>query len=259
MIAAAEQLGQQVGLKSACEQLNVPRSSVYRSRQGPAEAKPRPTPSRALSGEEKDQVREVLNSERFYDCSPRQVYATLLDEDELYLCSWRTMYRILAEHDEVRERRRQRSHPKASKPQLMATTPGQLWSWDITKLKGPSKWSFYYLYVIIDVYSRYVVGWLIAEGESATLAQELIRQSCAKEGIEPEQLTLHADRGSAMRAKSVALLLADLRVTKSHSRPYTPNDNAYSEAQFKTMKYRPDFPDRFDSLADARSWAKVAG
>ena len=257
MMVAAEQLGQQVGLKSACEQLNVPRSSIYRKRQGQLESKARPKPSRALSDEEKGQVREVLNSERFCDNSPRQVYATLLDDEEVYLCSWRTMYRILAEHDEVRERRRQRNHPQASKPHLVATGPGQLWSWDITKLKGPSKWSFYYLYVIIDVYSRYVVGWMVAERESAPLAQELIQQSCAKEGIEPEQLTLHADRGSPMRSKTVALLLADLGVIKSHARPYTPNDNAYSEAQFKTMKYRPDFPERFGCLAEARSWGRT--
>ena len=257
MMDLTAELAQTVGLKTACEMLNVPRSSVYRSRETPSEPKPRPTPARALSAEEKVQVREVLNSERFCDQSPRQVYATLLDEDETYLCHWRTMYRILAEHDEVRERRRQSRHPQASKPQLVANAPNLVWSWDITQLIGPAKGSYYYLYVILDIYSRYVVGWLMAEGECATLAEELIAQTCQRQGVLPEQLTLHADRGSAMRAKTVALLLADLGVTKSHVRPYTPNDNPYSEAQFKTMKYRPDFPDHFGSLAEARTWGRA--
>lgn len=255
MINLTEELAQTVGIKEACEVLNVPRSSVYRSRETKAEPKPRATPARALSAAEKGAVREVLNSERFCDQSPRQVYATLLDEDETYLCHWRTMYRILDEHDEVQERRQQSRHPHSSKPQLVATAPNMVWSWDISKLKGPTKWSYYYLYVILDIYSRYVVGWLIAEGESAELAEELIAQTCRKQGVAPEQLTLHADRGSAMRSKTVALLLADLGVTKSHARPYTPNDNPYSEAQFKTMKYRPDFPDQFGSRTEARTWA----
>jgi len=200
-------------------------------------------------------VRRVLNSERFQDSVPRQVYATLLDEGE-YLCHWRTMYRILDEHGEVRERRNQLQHPVYTKPELLARGPNQLWSWDITKLKGPAKWTYYYLYVILDVFSRYVVGWMVAEREAASLAEKLIAQTCVKQGIEPSQLTLHADRGPSMRSKSVAQLLADLGVTKTHSRPYTANDNPYSESQFKTMKYRPDFPERFDSLADARSWAR---
>jgi len=200
-------------------------------------------------------VRQVLNSERFQDSVPRQVYATLLDEGE-YLCHWRTMYRILDEHGEVRERRNQLQHPVYTKPELLARGPNQLWSWDITKLKGPAKWTYYYLYVILDVFSRYVVGWMVAEREAASLAEKLIAQTCVKQGIEPSQLTLHADRGPSMRTKSVAQLLADLGVTKTHSRPYTANDNPYSESQFKTMKYRPDFPERFDSLADARSWAR---
>jgi putative transposase len=208
-----------------------------------------------LSEEEKVQVRQVLNGERFQDCSPRQVYATLLDEG-VYLCHWRTMYRILAEHDEVRERRNQLQHPMYSKPELLATGPNQLWSWDITKLKGPRKWTCYYLYVILDVFSRYVPGWLVAERESAMLAEQLIAETCAKQGIEPGQLTVHADRGSSMRSKTVALLLADLGVTKTHSRPYVSNDNPYSESQFKTLKYRPDFPERFGSLVDARNWAR---
>jgi putative transposase len=208
-----------------------------------------------LTPEEREVVRQTLNSERFQDSAPRQVYATLLDEGE-YLCSWRTMYRILEEYQEVRERRDLLRHPTYTKPELLATAPNQLWSWDITKLKGPAKWTYYSLYTILDVFSRYVSGWLIAEGESATLAEQLIAESCIKQGIEPGQLTLHADRGSAMISKTVAHLLADLGVTKTHSRPYVSNDNPYSEAQFKTMKYRPDFPERFGSLQDARTWAR---
>ena len=255
MIQAAEQLAESVAVSVACQALGVPRGSLYRARQPKKAPQPRPTPERALSQEEKDQVRQVLNSERFQDSAPRQVYATLLDEEE-YLCHWRTMYRILDEHGEVRERRNQLQHPVYTKPELLATGPNQLWSWDITKLKGPAKWTYYYLYVVLDVFSRYVVGWMVAQREAANLAQKLIAQSCAKQGIEPSQLTLHADRGPSMRSKSVAQLLADLGVTKTHSRPYTANDNPYSESQFKTMKYRPDFPERFDSLTDARSWAR---
>jgi putative transposase len=200
-------------------------------------------------------VREVLNSDRFVDCAPRQVYAALLDEGT-YLCSWRTMYRILLAHDEVRERRDQLRHPNYSKPELLATRPNQLWSWDITKLKGPTTWTYFYAYVILDVYSRCIVGWMVMERECASLAEELIAQSCAKQGIQAEQLTLHADRGSAMTSKTVAQLLADLGVTKTHSRPHVSNDNPYSEAQFKTMKYRPGFPEQFGSLMDARSWMR---
>jgi putative transposase len=197
----------------------------------------------------------VLNSEPFQDSAPREVYAALLDQGQ-YLCSWSTMYRILNEHQLVSERRNQLRHPTYTKPELLATGPNQLWSWDITKLRGPTKWTYYYLYVILDVYSRYVTGWLIAKHESARLAEHLIAQTCAKQAIVPDQLTLHADRGSAMRSKPVALLLADLGVTKTHSRPYVSNDNPYSEAQFKTMKYRPGYPDRFGSIQDARAWAR---
>jgi len=252
---AAEQLSERTGVSAACESLGVPRSSFYRARQPKSEPKPRPTPERALTPEEKEQVRQTLNSERFQDSAPRQVYATLLDDGK-YLCSWSTMYRILNEHQEVRERRDQLRHPNYTKPELLATGPNQLWSWDITKLKGPAKWTYYYLYTILDVFSRYVPGWLIAECESAILAKQLIAVSCTKQGIEPDQLTLHADRGSAMRSKTVAHLLADLGVTKTHSRPYVSNDNPYSESQFKTMKYRPDFPERFGSIQDARAWAR---
>jgi len=253
---AVEQLSRHTSVSAACASLGVPRSSFYRARQSQSEPKPRPTPERALTAEEKEVVRQTLNSERFQDSAPRQVYATLLDDGE-YLCSWRTMYRILDEYQEVRERRNQLRHPNYTKPELLATGPNQLWSWDITKLKGPAKWTYYYLYTILDVFSRYVPGWLIAECESATLAKQLIAESCAKQGIELGQLTLHADRGSAMISKTVAQLLADLGVTKTHSRPYVSNDNPYSEAQFKTMKYRPGFPERFGSIQDARAWART--
>ncbi len=167
------------------------------------------------------------------------------------------MYRILRANDEVRERRNQLQHPAYVKPELLATGPNQLWSWDITKLRGPVTWTYYYLYVILDVYSRYVVGWLIAERESEELAHELIQETCLKQGISPGQLTIHADHGSAMIAKSVAQLLMDLGVVKSHSRPHVSDDNPYSEAQFKTMKYRPDYPERFGCLADARAWVQA--
>jgi len=255
MIQAAEELAESVGVSDACRVLGVPRSSLYRARRPKLPPAPQPSPRQALSREEKETTHQVLNSERFWDCSPRQVYATLLDEG-IYLCHWRTMYRILDEDKEVRERRNQLQHPPCIKPELLATGPNQLWSWDITKLKGPVKWTYYYLYVILDVFSRYVVGWMVAERELARLARELIAETCIKENIAPDQLIIHADRGSSMRSKSVAQLLADLGVTKSHSRPYTPNDNPYSEAQFKTMKYRPGFPDRFGSLTDVRAWAR---
>ena len=211
-----DELATTVGVAEACRVLGVPRSSHYRARQL-SEALPpaphaRPVPARALSAEERTTVREVLNSGRFQDCAVRQVYATLLDE-ATYLCSWRTMYRILAAADEVRERRDQLRRPTYTKPELLATQPRELWSWDITKLKGPAKWTYYYLYVIMDVFSRYVVGWMISERETAELAEAFIAETCAKEGICRNQLTLHADRGSAMTSKSVAQLLADLGVT----------------------------------------------
>lgn len=255
---AVEHLAPVVGTAAACRALDMARSRVYRTRHRALDAPapvPRSTPARALTTDEQALVREVLNSERFVDWAPRQVYATLLDEGT-YLCSWRTMYRILEAHAEVRERRDQLRHPSYSKPELLATGPNQLWSWDITKLKGPAAWTYYYLYVILDVYSRCMVGWMVMERECASLAEELIADSCAKQGIEPEQLTLHADRGSAMTSKTVAQLLADLGVTKTHARPHVSNDNPYSEAQFKTMKYRPGFPEQFGSLVDARSWMR---
>ena len=256
MIASAEQLANTTGVAAACQALTVARSSLYRARPKTA-AQPkheRMASPRALRLAEKEAVRQELNSERFADQAPREVYAALIDEGR-YLCSWRTMYRILDENREVQERRNQLRHPNYTKPELLATRPNQLWSWDITKLLGPTKWTYYYLYNILDIFSRYSVGWLIAERESATLAQELIAATCVRQGILADQLTIHADRGSSMTSKPVALLMADLGVTKTHSRPHVSNDNPFSEAQFKTLKYRPDYPERFGCQPDARSWA----
>jgi putative transposase len=257
MMTAAEELVKRVGIARACEALGVPRSSYYRAHRAAEQVKPPRQPSpRALSAEERTQVRETLNSPRFEEHAPRYVWATLLDEG-VYLASWRTMYRILHEHGEVRERRDQLMRPAYEKPELLAEAPNQLWSWDITKLKGPVKWTYFYLYVILDVFSRYVVGWMVAPRESAALARELVEESCQRQGVGLHELTLHADRGSAMTAKSLALLMADLGITRSHSRPHVSDDNPFSEAQFKTMKYRPNYPKRFGSLADARTWANA--
>jgi len=246
-------LSEQIGKRAACLALGVARASLYRYTQptGPTNPLQRPTPPRALSGEERATVLGQLNSERFLDQAPAEVYATLLDEGR-YLCSVRTMYRLLDQHDQVRERRNQLAHPNYQKPELLATAPNQVWSWDITKLLGPAKWTYFYLYVILDIFSRYVVGWMVAVRESATLAEKLIQQTCHKQAIVPGQLTVHADRGSSMLSKPVALLLADLGITKTHSRPYNSNDNPFSESHFKTLKYRPEFPDRFGSLPDSR-------
>ncbi len=255
MIETTEALAKNIEISTACKMLGVPRSSLYRARQPKAAAKPRPRPKRALTEADKTEVRQLLNSERFVDLAPRQVYANLLDE-EIYLCHWRTMYRILDEHQESNERRNQLKHPPTAIPRWEATGPRQLWSWDITKLLGPEKWSYHYLYVIIDVYSRFVVGWMIAQQESAALAETLITETCFRENIPPEKLALHSDRGAAMRSKTVAQLLVDLHIAQSFSRPYTPNDNPYSEAHFKTLKYRPNFPDHFDTLPQARLWVQ---
>jgi transposase InsO family protein len=186
---------------------------------------------------------------------PGAVFATLLDEG-VYHCSLRTMYRILDEAGETRERRDQLTHPAYQKPELLATGPNQLWSWDITKLKGHAKWTYFYLYVILDVFSRYVVGWMVAPRETAELAKRLIADTCDKQNILPDQLTIHADRGSSMTSKPVAFLLADLSVTKSHSRPYVSDDNPYSESHFRTLKYRPDFPERFGCIQDSRAFCQ---
>ena len=247
------------GIAPICRALGVPRSSVYRlesrDEEG-GEACPRPVPERALSDEEKAEVLQVLNSDRFADSAPGEVYAALLDEGR-YLCSVRTMYRILAEHGEVRERRDQLRHPEYDKPELLATAPNQLWSWDVTKLRGPAKWTYFYLCVILDVFSRYVVGWIISHRESAALYKRLLEETIEKQQIPPGQLTVHGDRGPTIKAKPVAQLLADLGVTKTHSRPYVSNDNPFSESQFKTMKYRPDFPRRSGSIQDALGFCRL--
>ena len=255
MIDQAQQLATQVGVTRACDILTVPRSSFYRPKGRAASTRQRPTPPRTLHEHQRLEVRDVLNSDRFCDQAPRQVWAHLLDEGR-YLCSWRTMYRILDAYAEVRERRNQLRRPLYTKPELMATAPNQVWTWDITKLRGATKGLYFFLYVILDLFSRYVVGWMVAARETAELAQVLIDTTCQRQGIVPDQLTLHADRGSPMTAKSTSELLSDLGVVKSHARPHVCDDNPYSEAHFKTLKYRPDFPDRFGSLVDARSWSR---
>ena len=258
MMLAVAELTPHVGLSSACQAFALSRGFVYRdrvrrrmtaSRHVP---RARPRPPLAFSIAEQDLLLGLLDSERFADVAPAAVFATLLDEGR-YHGSIRTMYRLLAVQSQTGERRRQRSHPLYAKPELLAIRPNEVWSWDITKLKGPAKWTCFHLYVILDIYSRYVVGWLLAHRESAELAEQLIADTLEKEDITPGTLTLHADRGTSMRSKPVAALLIDLEVAKTHSRPHVSDDNPYSEAQFKTLKYRPDFPDRFGSIEDARA------
>lgn len=249
---AAEELGQQIGVSNACDALTVSRATLYRRRQPTLKTTGRNPPPRALSVVERDQIRQELNSVRFADQSPYQVYAALLDE-ETYLCSVRTMYRIMAQNNTNRERRNQLTRPRYRKPELLATGPNQVWSWDITKLKGPETWTYYYLYVILDIFSRFTVGWMLAHREQADLARKLIEESVGKQNVQPDQLIIHSDRGSSMTSHSVANLLGSLGVTKSLSRPHVSNDNPYSESQFKTMKYQPEFPDRFGSYEDALS------
>jgi len=250
-IEAVTTLGETAAL---CGSVGLARATLYRRRRPvePSTARPRKPSSRALVPAERQAVLDVLHSERFVDQSPAEVQATLLEE-QTYLCSTRTMYRVLAAADEVRERRDQARHPAYAKPELVATAPNQIWSWDITKLKGPIPYLYYSLYVILDLFSRYVVGWMAAGHENARLAQRLIEATCVKQGIGPHQLTIHADRGAPMRSKLVAELFADLSIGASHSRPRVSNDNPFSEAQFRTLKYRPEFPDRFGSLEDARA------
>lgn len=249
---AVSDLSLAIGTARACDALGLARASYYRDLQPQPPARERPIPARALSAVERQVVLDTLHCETFVDKAPAEVWATLLDQGT-YLCSPRTMYRILDDEQEVRERRDQLRHPAYKKPELLAQAPNEVWSWDITKLLGPAKWTYFYLYVILDIFSRQVVGWLIAERESAELAEQLIAESVSRHDIAPGTLTLHADRGASMRSKPVAALLVDLDITKSHSRPHVSDDNPYSESQFKTMKYRPDFPARFGSLADARA------
>jgi putative transposase len=256
---AVRTLAPEVGITPACEALGISRAGFYRTQaraHAPTvEPTTRPSPARALSAAERQGILDLLHADRFADQAPHEVYATLLDEG-VYHCSIRTMYRILDTHAEVKERRNQLRHPVYQKPELLATAPNQVWSWDITKLLGPAKWSYFYLYVILDIFSRYVVGWMVAQAEAAALAERLISETCDKQHIEQGQLTIHADRGSSMTSKPVAFLLADLGVTKTHSRPHTSDDNPYSEAQFKTLKYRPDFPERFGAIEDARGFCQ---
>jgi putative transposase len=251
MTTIAQELSPVVGKVQACQALGVPRNRRYPRPQAAA----RPAPAHALSTEERSAIGALLNSERFMDKAPGQIYAALLDEGT-YLCHWRSMYRILQDFAEVRERRNQRQHPPYHKPELLAEAPNQVWSWDITKLRGPAKWTHFALYSVIDRFSRFRVGWMIAERESAQLAKQLIATAAAHQQIQPEQLTLHADNGKPMKAKTLALRLSDLGIEKSHSRPYVSDDNPFSEAQFKTVKYHPTYPDRLGGVQDARAWAR---
>lgn len=257
--AAVAELAPRIGVRAACEAVGVAQAGYYRRhRTSPAPHRPVPmahrdrTQPRALCAAEQQAILDALHSDRFADLAPAEVWAILLDEGT-YLGSISTFYRLLRRAGETRERRRQATHPATVKPELVATEPNAVWSWDITKLRGPAKWTYYYLYVILDIFSRYVVGWMVASRESAALAEVLIRQTCTKQDIGRDQLTIHADRGSSMTSKPVAFLLADLGITQSHSRPHVSDDNPYSEAQFKTLKYRPDFPARFPSIEAARA------
>lgn len=242
-----------VGILAACAALGVCRASYYRAKQPPKPAAPRPRPARALSDAQRAEVLAVLDSDQYADKAPAQVYAALLD-DQKHLCSIRTMYRVLADAGQVRERRDQRRHPRRVKPQLVARAPNQVWTWDITKVPGPEKGVFYFLYVVLDIFSRSVVGWAVTASESAAVGQHVIDDACTRHDIRPGQLTIHADRGSPMTARSTALLYADLGITQSHSRPSVSDDNPFSEAAFKTFHYQPTMPDRFGSLADARAF-----
>ena len=254
---AVQPLAAQVGVAPACQALGVSRATFYRrQRSTPGHQQPRPTPARALCEAEREQILDVLAGPRFVDRAPAEVVATLLDEGH-YLCSERTMYRILAADQPVRERRNQREHPQYTKPELVATAPNQTWSWDITKLLGPTKWTYFYLYVVLDIFSRYAVGWMVADRENSALAGRLIEETCHKQGVQPQVLTLHSDRGAPMTSKCTAQLLADLGVTRSLSRPQVSDDNPFSEAQFKTLKYHPGFPGRFHDITAAIAFCRT--
>ena len=258
MREAAQELAPQVGVKAACAAVGLPRASFYHAQQparSPSPPRPRLRSHRALSPEEEQTIRELLNSERFVDQAPRTIYATLLDEGHHY-CSWRTMYRILKQDAATQERRKQRRRPAYAAPELLANRPCQVWSWDITKLRGPQPGIWYSLYVVLDIFSRKIVGWRIETREDAELAEALVAESYTREGVQPHQLTLHADRGAAMTSKTLSELLIDLGVAQSHSRPTISDDNPYSESQFKTMKYGPSYPERFASLQAARTWMR---
>ncbi|HYC77479.1 MAG TPA: IS3 family transposase [Planctomycetota bacterium] len=242
-------------IAAACAALRLPRASYYRSRRARAPARKRPPPPRAIPPAVRREVRDLLVSPRFVDDAPPEIYAQLLDEGRRP-CSVRSMYRILAEDGAIKERRAQVVRPAYAKPELLATAPNQVWTWDITKLRGPAKWTYFHLYVVLDLFSRYAVAWLVADRESAAYAVRLVREAVGREGVAPGELVVHADRGAAMRSKSLAQLCADLDVRRSFSRPHTSDDNPFIEASFKTMKYQPEFPDRFDSFSAAREFCR---
>ena len=254
-----DNLSDHMTINKICADIGIPKSSYYYWKKKEEDQREKETskyqPSWSLLLEEKEMILSIMNSEDYYDKSPAYIYYSLLDSG-VYLCSIRSMYRILKENNQSKERRKIIHHGKYEKPELLAEKPNEVWSWDITKLKGPAKWIYYYLYVIIDIFSRYVVGWHIAYREESQIAKELIYQSLLKQEISKDQLTIHADRGSSMRSKPVAVLLSDLGVTKSHSRPYQSNDNPYSESQFKTLKYQPLFPERFENIESARDYCR---
>lgn len=256
-----EELSQAMPIYKACNNLGLSRSTYYywistdKNKEEKGGRINRKSVPWSLSEMERKEILTVMNSEQYFDKPPNQIYPSLLDQG-IYLCSVRTMYRILELENLIKERRMIRTHTNYSKPELLAQKPNEVWSWDITKLKGPSKWTYFYLYVILDIFSRYVIGWMTAYRENSRLAEQLIAESCERQYIPKGQLTIHADRGSSMTSKAVALLLSDLGVVKSHSRPYQSNDNPYSESQFKTLKYCPDFPERFQSIEEARVFCR---
>jgi putative transposase len=263
-VTLVEEVAGTVGIGDACDAIALSRATFYRLRDVSDSAThpiPTPKPHRrpgthpSLTGDQEDEILALLNSERFLDCSPRQMWATLLDEG-VYQCSWRTMYRLLHQHQAVRERRKIRRHPVYVRPELSADGPNQVWTWDITYLKGPNRGEFFYLYVVMDLFSRLITGWMLADQENGELAVRLLERSYQKHGVKPGQLTVHADRGAPMKSKSLSQLLHNLDVRVSHSRPKVSNDNPFSEAGFKTLKYSADFPARFDSIADAQAFCR---
>ena len=251
-MTSVESLSKDIGVSKACDALQLPRSTLYRWRKPKIASAPRPTPSRALALPERQEILEQVHSERFLDQSIPEIHATLLDEG-IWLGSMRTMYRVVDAAQEVRERRNVARHPVYTKPQLVARGPNQVWSWDITKIKGPVARTYFHLYVILDIFSRLVVGWMLSLSESAAQASALIEQTCERQKIDRSQLTIHSDRGPSMTSKPVAQLLAELGITRSLSRPHVSNDNSYSESQFKTFKYHPTFPGCFGSIEDGRA------
>jgi putative transposase len=258
MMETALKLGADLNnISQACDALLIPRATLYRGLkpEEASERRPRPESPRALPPETKKKILDHLHSPRFIDRSPNEVFYTLLDQD-IYLGSIRSYYRILEANKEVKERRNQLRHPKHKKPELLATAPRQVWTWDITKLKGPGKWEYYHLYVVLDIYSRYIVGWMLAPRESGELAKQLLAESCERQCIEPHQLTIHSDRGAAMQSKPVVALLSQLDVLKTNSRPHVSNDNPFSESQFKTTKYHPEFPNRFGGFEHALTFLR---